>query len=46
MPAAAATAHDFSFTGIDGADLRLADYKGRVVLLGQYRIYVRLYWPI
>ena len=33
MPAAAATAHDFSFTGIDGADLRLADYKGRVVLL-------------
>ena len=33
MPAAAATAHDFSFTGIDGADLRLADYKGRVILL-------------
>ena len=33
MPAIAATAHDFSFTGIDGVDLRLADYKGRVVLL-------------
>ena len=33
MPATAATAHDFSFTGIDGVDLRLADYKGRVVLL-------------
>ena len=33
MPAAAATAHDFSFTSIDGGDLRLADYKGKVVLL-------------
>ena len=33
MPAVSATAHDFSFTGIDGADLRLADYKGKVVLL-------------
>ena len=33
MPAVSATAHDFSFTGIDGANLRLADYKGKVVLL-------------
>ena len=33
MPAAAATAHDFSFNSIDGGDLRLADYKGKVVLL-------------
>ena len=33
MPAAAATAHDFSFTSIDGGDLPLADYKGKVVLL-------------
>ena len=31
--AAAATAHDFSFTSIDGGDLRLADYKGKVILL-------------
>tara|TARA_B100001057_G_scaffold477871_1_gene547662 strand:- start:829 stop:1443 length:615 start_codon:yes stop_codon:yes gene_type:complete len=33
MPAAAVTAHDFSFTAIDGADLRLADYRGKVILL-------------
>ena len=34
MPAAAAmTAHDFSFTGIDGGDLPLAAYRGKVVLL-------------
>jgi glutathione peroxidase len=33
MPATAATAHDFSFTSIDGANLRLADFKGRVILL-------------
>ena len=33
MSAAAATAHDFSFTSIDGGDLRLADYKGNVILL-------------
>ena len=35
MPATAATAtaHDFSFTSIDGADLPLADYKGKVILL-------------
>ena len=33
MPAAAATAHDFSFTSIDGGDLRLSEYKGKVVLL-------------
>ena len=53
MPVAAITAHDFSFTGIDGADLRLADYKGRVVLLvntasmcgftGQYKGLQRLW---
>ena len=33
MPAVAATAHDFSFVSIDGGDLPLADYKGKVVLL-------------
>ena len=33
MPAAAVTAHDFSFNSIDGGDLRLADYRGKVVLL-------------
>ena len=33
MPASAATAHDFIFTSIDGGELRLADYKGKVVLL-------------
>ena len=33
MPAAAATAHDFSFTSIDGGDLPLAKYRGKVVLL-------------
>ena len=33
MPATAATAHDFSFTSIDGSELRLADYKGKIVLL-------------
>ena len=33
MPAIAATAHDFSFVSIDGGDLPLADYKGRVILL-------------
>ena len=33
MPAAAATAHDFSFTSIDGGDLPLATYRGKVVLL-------------
>ena len=31
--AATATAHDFSFTSIDGTDLPLADYKGKVILL-------------
>ena len=33
MAAVAATAHDFSFVSIDGGDLPLADYKGRVILL-------------
>ena len=34
MPATAAlTAHDFSFTSIDGGDLPLATYRGKVVLL-------------
>ena len=33
MSAAATTAHDFSFTSIDGGDVRLADYKGKVILL-------------
>ena len=33
MPATAATAHDFSFISIDGGDLPLANYKGKVVLL-------------
>ena len=33
MPATAATAHDFSFISIDGGDLPLADYKGKVILL-------------
>lgn len=33
MPAIATTAHDFSFTSIDGGDLPLANYKGKVVLL-------------
>jgi glutathione peroxidase len=34
MPATAAmTAHDFSFTNIDGGDLPLAAYRGKVVLL-------------
>ena len=33
MPATAASAHDFSFTSIDGANLRLADFKGSVILL-------------
>ena len=34
MPAAAAsTAHDFSFTSIDGGDLSLEKYRGKVVLL-------------
>ena len=34
MPAAAAsTAHDFSFTSIDGGDLSLETYRGKVVLL-------------
>ena len=32
MPAAA-TAHDFSFLSISGGDLRLADFKGKVILL-------------
>ena len=31
--AVAATAHDFTFTSIDGGDLPLAEYKGKVVLL-------------
>ena len=31
--AVAATAHDFTFTSIDGGDLPLARYKGKVVLL-------------
>ena len=34
MPATAAlTAHDFSFTSIDGGDLSLETYRGKVVLL-------------
>ena len=34
MPAAAAsTAHDFSFTSINGGDLSLETYRGKVVLL-------------
>ena len=33
MPAVAATAHDFSFTSIDGGDLPLETYRGKVVLL-------------
>ena len=33
MPAAAATAHDFTFYNIDGGDLSLAEFKGKVVLL-------------
>ena len=33
MPVAAATAHDFSFTSMDGGDLPLATYRGKVVLL-------------
>ena len=53
MPATAATAHDFSFVGIDGGDLPLSEYKGKVVLLvntasmcgftGQYRGLQRLW---
>ena len=31
--AAASTAHDFSFTSIDGGDLSLETYRGKVVLL-------------
>ena len=33
MPAAAVTAHDFSFTSIDGGDLPLSDFKDKVILL-------------
>ena len=33
MPAVAATAHDFSFTSIDGGNLPLEMYRGKVVLL-------------
>ena len=33
MPAAAATAHDFSFISIDGGDLPLEKYRGKVLLL-------------
>ena len=33
MPAAAATAHDFSLTSIDGGALPLETYRGKVVLL-------------
>ena len=33
MPAMATTAHDFSFTSIDGDDLPLANFKGKVILL-------------
>ena len=33
MPAVAATAHDFSFTSIDGGALPLETYRGKVVLL-------------
>lgn len=33
MPAAAKTAHDFSFTGIDGKPLPLEQFSGKVVLV-------------
>ena len=33
MPVKATTAHDFSFTSIDGGDLPLGNYEGKVVLL-------------
>lgn len=33
MPAAAANAHDFRFTAIDGQDLPLARFKGKAVLV-------------
>lgn len=32
-PAMAATAHDFSFPALDGGELRLADFRGRVLLV-------------
>jgi glutathione peroxidase len=33
MPAVAANAHDFRFTGIDGRELPLASFKGKAVLV-------------
>ena len=33
MPIAAATAHEFSFRSIDGGDLPLVNFKGKVILL-------------
>ena len=33
MPANATTAHEFSFTSIEGGDLPLARYKGNVILI-------------
>ena len=45
MPATAASAHDFSFTGIDGANLRLADFKVALVALVNTSS-MQVYWPI
>ncbi|MFZ8993040.1 MAG: redoxin domain-containing protein, partial [Candidatus Puniceispirillaceae bacterium] len=33
MPAVAATAHDFSFSSIDGDNLPLSKFQGNVILL-------------
>ena len=45
MPAVAATAHDFSFTSIDGGELPLETYR-QSGFAGQYRVDVRLYRSI
>ena len=37
------TAYAFSFAGLDGGDIRLADYAGKPILDRQHRLALRLH---